>query len=495
MKLFIAEPGVERLKILIVSAEVAPFAKVGGLADVAGALPKALARMGHDVKVILPLYKMIETDPRWNLKVIGDDFDVHVNPNWVKRSHLKEVVHEGVTFQFVGTDDWFVHSVDSQSLYQPGGDHHLYFSCAVLKAMEHQNWIPDVVHGNDWHVGLLPVIMREKSGSHWDKVASVYTIHNFAYQGEFGTEVLDKLDLPYHLYNSDQLETWGNVNFMKSGMVFADRVNTVSETYAREIQTPEFGCALEGLTQHLSKRGMLWGVLNGIDMDTFDPSTDVDLPANFSAADLAGKAVCRAELMKEIGLEPIEGAPLFGIVSRMSRQKGLDLIMEAAPELFKLPIQLVIQGLGEPLIMEGLRELERQYPKHFRFLERFDAPLAQRVYAGSDAFLMPSKFEPCGLGQLIAMRYGTVPVVRATGGLADTVHDAQNGFSFKEPTAVQLLATVKRCLKTWKKPEEWHKLQLHGMHGDYGWHGPAKRYEAMYNEAISSRQTSEAMSA
>lgn len=483
------------MKILIVSAEVAPFAKVGGLADVAGALPKALSKMGHDVRVIMPLYRMIETDPRWKLFAVGEKFDVEVNPRWIKSSQLKQTVLDGVTFQFVGTDDWFTHSVDSQSLYQPGGDHHLYFTCAVLKALEHQDWIPDVIHGNDWHLGLLPVLMREKAGPKWDKVATVYTIHNFAYQGEFGTEILDKLQLPHSLYNEHQMETWGNVNFMKSGMVFSDRVNTVSETYALEIQTPEFGCTLEGLTQHLAKQGCLSGILNGIDTDAFNPATDPDLPANYSADDVSGKAVCRAKLLQEVGMKPIKGAPLFGIVSRMSSQKGLDLIMDAAPALFELPVQLVIQGLGEPPIVAGLKELEQRYPKHFRFLERFDAPLAQRVYAGSDAFLMPSKFEPCGLGQMIAMRYGTIPVVRATGGLADTVHDGVNGFRFRHMDAMEMLAAIERCVNAFHDPAEWTKLQQFGMRGDYSWQASALRYEELYEQAIATRHPAKALSA
>jgi starch synthase len=476
------------MKILIVSVEVAPFAKVGGLADVAGALPKALQKLGHDVRLAMPLYKMIEDDARWTVKPMIDKLDVTMGSKWSKTAVVKQTDLEGVPVMLIGTDQWFPLSVDSASVYQPGGMQHVFLSQAILTACEELNWIPDVIHCNDWHTGFLPVILREKATGVWDRVASIYTIHNLAYQGEFGIEVLDALDLPHSLFNPNQLETYGRVNFLKAGAVFSDRVNTVSPNYAREILTPQYGCRLEGLMQHLAMEGRLSGILNGIDTDVFDPATDPDLPFHFSAESPENKAKCRAALLKELKMKPIEGAPVIGMVSRLSSQKGMDMVLESAESMLSLPTQLVVQGLGEPDIAEGFRQLEKRFPKQVRFIERFDAPLAERVYAGCDAFLMPSKFEPCGLGQLIAMRYGTVPVVRSTGGLADTVFDGLNGFVFHHQEPMEMLAAIERMQCTFEDPTRWTEIQSAGMHADFGWAKSALAYEDLYDEAISDRR-------
>lgn len=471
------------MKILIVSAEAAPFAKVGGLADVAGALPKALRELGHDARLVMPLYRMIETDPRWALHTSIPDFEVRMNDHWTKRARFVQTEHDGLPVGFIGTDEWFTNSLSSESLYQPGGDMHLFFSAAVLKAMEELEWIPDVIHVNDWHTGFVPVLMRTRESEKWCNTASVFTIHNLAYQGEFGVEALDALGLPHSLNHYEHTEAYGRVNFLKAGCVYSERVNTVSENYAREIQTPEYGARLDGLMRHLSSQGKLSGILNGIDTDVFNPETDGDIPFHFSAADPSNKAEDRRALLQEIGLPEIPGVPVFGVVSRLSSQKGLDLIVEAAETLFSLPIQLIVQGLGEPPIAEALRGLEKRYPNNFRFLERFDAPLAQRVYAGCDGFLMPSKFEPCGLGQLIAMRYGTVPVVRSTGGLADTVFEGINGFAFEKADTASLIAAVSRAKATYVQHNAWHQLVEAGMRADHGWRASAEKYVKLYESA------------
>ncbi|MEZ0327815.1 MAG: glycogen synthase [Fimbriimonas sp.] len=483
------------MKILFVSAEVAPFAKVGGLADVAGALPKALKEQGHDVRIVMPLYRMIEEDPRWELATTLDAFEVTMSQAWRKTASFKETEHDGLPIGFIGTDEWFNQSDGSDTIYQPGGMQHLFFSEAVLTAMEDLEWIPDVVHCNDWHTGFLPVLMREKHARVWDQVGTVFTIHNFAYQGDFGIEVLDALDLPRSLYNPEQVEAWGRVNFVKAGCVYADQVNTVSETYAKEIQTPEYGCKLDGLMRHLHGLGRLRGILNGIDTDVFNPATDANLPKNYSLQNFEGKAECKMALLQEVGLKPIKGAPLFGVVTRISSQKGIHLIMEAARAMFTLPVQLIIQGLGEPDMCEALRALVEKYPKHFRYIQRFDAPLAQRVYAGSDAFLMPSVFEPCGLGQMIAMRYGSVPVVRKTGGLADTVFEGHNGFVFDRIAPMDLLAALVRAHEAYQEPQRWKQLVQEGMSQDLTWDLSARLYVRMYQDAARSRHLVQAKTA
>ncbi len=483
------------MKILFVSAEVAPFAKVGGLADVAGALPKALKALGHDVRIVMPLYQMIEDDPRWELVTTLESFDVTMSAAWRKTATFKETEHEGLPIGFIGTDAWFPISTGSDSIYQPGGMQHLFFSEAVLTAMEDLDWIPDVVHCNDWHTGFLPVLMREKHADVWDQVACTFTIHNFAYQGDFGIEILDSLDLPRSLYNPEKVEAWGRVNFLKAGCVYADQVNTVSETYAQEIQTQEYGCKLDGLMRHLHGLGRLRGILNGIDTQVFNPETDANLPANYSLERFEGKATCKKALLEEVGMKPIDGAPLFGVVTRISSQKGIHLVMEAARAMFTLPIQLIIQGLGEPDMCEALRALEEKHPKNFRYIQRFDAPLAQRVYAGSDGFLMPSVFEPCGLGQMIAMRYGTVPVVRKTGGLADTVFEGTNGFVFERIAPMDLLAAVLRAHEAYQCLQIWQELVETGMAQDLSWSQSAKAYVRMYQDAVRARHNVQALSA
>jgi starch synthase len=463
------------VRILFVSAEVAPYAKVGGLADVAAGLPKELSRMGHEVRVVTPLYRMIEDDPRWSLSDVAE-FDVRMNTNWSKRAIVKELVAEGVRYTFIGTDEWFPNSVNSETVYQPGALPHLFFSEAVIQASHRLQWQPAVVHCNDWHTGFLPVLMKEK---YQDRVRTVLTIHNFAYQGEFGTEILRDLDLPDSLFTTEGVEAWGKVNFMKAGCVYADAVNTVSPNYAGEIQTRKFGEGLDGLTRELAGRGKLTGILNGIDTSVFDPACDPAIAQGYSADDLSGKSTCRRELLSELGLTSSQGVPLVGIVTRISSQKGLDLVIEAAKVLFDLPVQIVIQGLGDPTLVEALECLQLKQPDKFRFINRFDADLAQRVYSGSDAFLMPSRFEPCGLGQMIAMRYGTVPIVRKTGGLADTVDEGITGFVFDEENPMDLIAAVARCASAFRS-ETWRIIQQNCMRRDFGWHASALEYVKLY---------------
>lgn len=476
------------MKILVVSVEVSPLAKVGGLADVAGALPKALHKLGHDVRIAMPLYRMIEEDPAWRVTPWVDRMTVTMSRHWSKQATVKRTELEDVPVMLIGTDEWYPLAIDSTTLYQPGGMMHLFLCQAVFEACEKLDWIPDVIHCNDWHTGFLPVILREKMRGVWENVASLFTIHNLAYQGEFGMEVLDALDLPRSLYNSDQLEAYGYVNFLKAGMVFSDRVNTVSPTYAKEILTPQYGCRLEGLTQHLAEEGRLSGILNGLDTEVFDPETDPDLPKNFSADNPSNKRTCREALLKGLRMKPIDGAPVIGMVSRLSSQKGMDMVVRAAEPMLSLPTQLIVQGLGEPPIAHGFRDLQERFPKQVRFVERFDAPHAQLIYGGADAFLMPSAFEPCGLGQQIAMRYGTIPVVRATGGLADTVFEGCNGFVFQHQEPMEMLAAIERMHAVFRNKKRWAEIQSMGMHEDFGWERSAHKYVTLYNEAVADRR-------
>ncbi|MHB8635469.1 MAG: glycogen synthase [Fimbriimonadaceae bacterium] len=471
------------MRVLFVAVEVAPFAKVGGLADVVGSLPKALRALGHDVRVVMPDYGMIDRGHHGPIKPILKNIAVPLNPEWSVKANVREVDHEGVPVYLLSGGGYF-RSVDrSEAIYTPGLDQYLFFSAAVLHILAPLGWMPDVVHCHDWHTGFVPVLMRERFAADFAQTAAVFTIHNLAYQGEFDLDVLDKLSLPRTLFNPHQVEAWGRVNFLKAGSAFANRVNTVSPTYAKEILSPSYGANLDGFMRNLADRGRLSGILNGIDRQMFNPATDPDLPAHFSANDLGGKVICKSALLAELGMEPIAGAPLLGVVSRMSSQKGMDLIAETARELFEIPVQLVILGAGEPAIVEALTRISKENPQHLRYVDGFNLPLGARIYGACDGFLMPSAFEPCGLGQMISRRYGALPLVRATGGLADTVTDSVDGFVFHQRSPEEFVATVRKLTAAYANPKRWGRLVRHVMALDAGWDRSALEYERLYEAA------------
>ena len=471
------------MKILFVSVEFAPFAKVGGLADVAGSLPKALKALGHDVRIVMPAYGM----------VVGSDakpvesLTTHVNAHDSYSTKVYKDAIGDVPVVMINCDEFFKQTQKSEELYAYGKEAYLYFSAAVIQQCESEGWIPDVVHANDWHTGFLPVFIREKASPKWDNTASIFTIHNLKYQGEFDKDTLRQAGLPESLFTMEKLETFGGVNFIKSACVYADKVNTVSPSYADEITTPEYGAGQWGLMGAMRKSGKLSGILNGIDTEFFNPTQDPVIAAPFNSNDLSGKAKCKEALQTEFGLPTGTGAPLLGIVSRLSDQKGFDLIIKQAYGMLALGCQFFALGTGDPWAAEQLRQLQEDWPDQVRFIERYDAPLANKIYAGSDMFLMPSAFEPCGLGQMIACAYGTVPIVRQTGGLADSIFDGKNGFVFEEKSARVLLDTIQRALSVYKSGPEWEALVQRCMNTDFSWDKSAKLYVELYMHALQSR--------
>ncbi len=439
------------MRILLATAEAAPFAKVGGLADVAGALPKALKALGHDVRLIMPCYRMIEENPRYAVQETLPPFDVPIHWQYSERASVKETRLDGdIPVYLIRSDLYFQGAVNSQTLYVSEPEPYIFFNRSVMEAIPRlaPAWEPDVLHCNDWHTGLAPIYLDlyYRGVPAWRDTARVFTIHNLAYQGAYNRHYLWRAGLPEDLFRYDRLEFYGQVNFMKGGLIYSELSNTVSETYAAEIQTPEYGAGLEGLLRHLAAQNRLTGIVNGIDYEEFDPATDPRIASRYSAADPAGKQACKQALQKEFALPVDAGALLIGIVSRLADQKGLDLVAEAAWQMLERPVQFIILGTGDPRYENLFRDLEGRYPSRFKAYIGFDANLAQRIYAGSDLFLMPSRFEPCGLGQLISLRYGTIPLVRATGGLADTVEDygtgAGDGFVFHDYDAGALLHTL-----------------------------------------------------
>lgn len=484
------------LRILIVSSEVAPFAKVGGLADVAGSLPKALATLGegelaNDVRVVMPRYRRIA-----NAKYVTDfpvDMGHRQETAIIRESFIEAKLgdaHALVPVYFVDNHHYF--NRDGIYAYGDDAERYSFFCKAVLDMLPKLDWQPDVIHCNDWQTAAIPFLLKVKyaqqNPAFYRKIATVYTIHNLQYQGAFDRSVLKLLGVGDEFFHPGALEFWGQVNFMKAGLIYADVLNTVSRTYAQEIQTPEYGERLEGVLGSRSRD--LYGIVNGLNYHEFNPRTDPRLVANYDKDFLGAKAENRAELQREMGL-PVTDTPVIGLVSRLVSQKGLDILGEAMEGLLTEDIQFIVLGTGDPHYEELFRGLAQRYHQKCAVEIGFNGVLAQRIYAGSDFFLMPSRFEPCGLGQLIAMRYGTIPIVRATGGLADTVHDfdrypeAGNGFVFTEYTAGALLDASRRGLKLYReRPEAWRNLVRRVMEADYSWSKSAASYVELYQRAI-----------
>jgi starch synthase len=486
------------LKILMVVSECSPFAKTGGLADVAGALPKALQALGHDVRLILPYYSRKIEAERFGLKPLPGLLDVSIGSGEGAHqltAHLFETRLPGssVPVYLVGHHSFF----DREELYRTeDGDYEdnaerfAFFCRAVLGTCKHLDFAPQVFHCNDWHTALLPAYLKTlyARDPFFHASATVFTIHNLAYQGVFGREALEVAGLPASSFRPDRMEFYGQLNFMKAGLTYSDLLNTVSARYAQEVQTSEYGFGLEGVLQ--DRATDLKGIVNGIDTEEWDPQTDRHLPRTYSPGDLSGKAEAKRALLAEMGLEHQPDAALLGMVSRLDSQKGFDLLAEVMDYVMNLNIHFVLLGTGEKKYHELFQRIKEHYPERAAINLTFDGALAHRIQAGSDIFLMPSKFEPCGLNQFIALRYGTVPVVRSTGGLADSVTDYDpkegtgNGFVFHEYASMPFFNAVKRAVEAYADQALWKKLMLRGMEGDYSWTASAARYVELYERAI-----------
>jgi starch synthase len=460
----------------MVASEAAPFAKTGGLADVLGALPSALARLGDEVAVLLPFYRgisLLASSPILRLPV-------QVGPHGYSVA-IHEVVRHKVRYLFADCPPLF----DRDGIYGVGGgdfpDNHIRFAvlCQAALGVARSVFRPDVFHAHDWQAGLLPVYVRESLALDptFFGVRCVFTIHNLGYQGSFPASAIADLGLDRRLFHSEGLEFYGQLNFLKAGIVWSDAVNAVSPTYAREIQTPEFGFGLDGLLR--SRASKLTGILNGVDYDEWNPETDPYLPTNYSAQDLAGKRLCKETLLEEMGLPDAADRPLIGIVSRFAHQKGIDLVAQIAPHL---DATLVVLGSGEASLEHAFRSLAQGFPDRIAARIGYNEGLAHRIEAGADMFLMPSRYEPCGLNQIYSLRYGTVPIVRATGGLEDTV-DAQTGFKFHN----DLAGAVDTALKAFQDPEAWAARMRQGMAKDFSWTASAVDYQKLYSKGRTQR--------
>lgn len=474
----------EGLKILFLAAEAVPFAKVGGLADVAGALPKALRALGHDVRLMIPRYGSIRSD-QFHFERVGKPFPVPLGPR-EEMVHMVTATVDGLPVYLLW-DEKFFSPRDRIYGFDDDPQRFTFFSRAVVASLPVMGWIPDIIHANDWHTAPVPTwlayegrYMRE-----YRDVASVFTIHNIAYQGACGRLILTFARMEYvkHL----DVEPAGQVNWMAQGIANADIITTVSPQYVRDILETEAGAGLSPLLRRRQDR--LFGILNGIDTDYWNPATDPHLRQSYDLSRLRLRAVNKTALQQEVRLPARLETPLIGMVTRLDAIKGVDLLEPVLEQLLQGDVQFVLLGTGDPEYHQMMESLQARFPDKVRAFLRFDEPLAHRIYAGCDLFLMPSRFEPCGLGQMIAMHYGAVPVVHKTGGLADTVldyherPDRATGFAFDAYTSEACIDALERALRVYRDREAWAAIQARGMKADFSWKGSAQKYVDIYQRA------------
>jgi len=478
------------MHVVMVASEMAPFAKTGGLADVVGALPKALVRLGHRVSVFMPLYRGIDVGAGERL----GELPLPGAPGGRSAGFVSLDLEDGVRVLFVDQPSLF----DRAGLYGEGNldyaDNRWRFALLATAALEYQRVRgerPDVFHCHDWQAGLVPVLLKTRYDDDpvLGRSATLFTIHNLAYQGRFPLDTLAALGLPWHLGSSDALEFHGDISYMKGGLLFSEVLNTVSPRYAAEIQGAEMGAGLDGV---LRSRGTdLFGILNGVDYEAWDPAHDPHIARTYSSDDLSGKAECKRALIREYGLPSEPELPLLGVTSRLVAAKGLDVVTTAWWDLLQRPLRMVVLGSGEPAIEDGFRALAARAPDRFGVRFGYDEPLAHRIEAGADAFLVPSRYEPCGLTQLYSLRYGTPPIVRATGGLADTVEHFDpvtgrgTGFRFETPDGTGLIWAIDQALAAYGDAPSWQRLMRNGMARDYSWRRSAEGYVSLYELARS----------
>ena len=477
------------MKILFAASESVPFVKTGGLADVVGALAPVLAKQGHDVRVIIPDFSAIPQEYTSKMTHVCD-FEVQLG--WRRQyCGIEKLEQDGVIWYFMDNKYYF----GRPYIYGMGGDEYErfgFFCRGILNMLPLIDFQPDVIHAHDWQSGFVPALLKIQYAHlpFYQEIRTVFTIHNLQYQGIFGIrEVQDVLGLGDSLWTDDKLECFGCANFMKAALVYSDVITTVSPSYSEEIQTAYYGERLDGLLR--ARKNNLKGVLNGIDIDDYNPASDDRIVRPFTVDDLSGKAECKRALQEELGLEVRSDVPVIGMVGRLSNQKGLDLVDYVIADIMRQDVQLVVLGMGEGRYFNLFSWAEGEYKGRIAARFTMDHGLAHRIYAGCDMFLMPSQFEPCGLSQMIAMRYGTVPIVRETGGLRDTVLSYNeysgngNGFTFFNYNAHDMLHTIERAVDYYQHHQDiWKLLQHRGMTGDYSWTHSAEAYMRLYQDLV-----------
>jgi starch synthase len=487
------------LRVLFVTPEAVPFAKTGGLADVAGALPKYLQPLGCDLRLVMPYYRMVKKTGG-PIQHLGEEMEVTVGGETIQVDLYQGQLDQEIPVYFIGREEFY----DREHLYgTPKGDYFdnaerfIFFSKAALLLCRYLGFSPDIIHHHEWQTGLISAYLKSiyREDPLFSHTAVVFTIHNIAYQGLFRKEKFWLTGLPQEMYNPEGIEFWERINLMKAGIVYTDVINTVSRRYSKEIQTPEFGYGLEGI---LSKRKEdLYGIINGVDYTEWDPSHDPHLVAHYDSNDLSGKRACKKDLLKEFHLPAsLEKVPLLAMISRLADQKGFDLLAEILEELFTLDVGFVLLGTGEQKYHDLFHQVASKYPQKAGIRIAYDDGLAHKIEAGADLFLMPSKYEPCGLNQIYSLKYGTIPLVRATGGLDDTIVNYDpatrtgNGFKFNRYDAKEFLNQIKVAISFFSQPKHWKQLLQNAMAADFSWQRSAEAYLQLYRKALKKREIS-----
>lgn len=489
----------DKLNILFAASEAVPFAKTGGLADVAGALPKALRALGHDVRVVMPRYYIVDRE-KYDLKMQEGALGVPMGIMGEQWAGVCEGRLPGtdIPVYFIEHEGYFGRAGlydENGRGYSDNDNRFLFFSRAVMQLAKKLHFRPDIIHANDWHTAAIPVLLNTVYAFDPDfaNAGSMLTIHNLQHQGKFYRGAMDVFGIGWEHYNADELEEFEGINLLKGGIVHADAVTTVSRRYAAEIRTADFGWGLEGLIDSIGYK--LYGILNGVDYDEWSPVNDPFIPAAFDSGEMEGKTACKTALQAEFSLPERPEVPLIGMVGRLAEQKGIALVAESIHALLEMDVQIVMLGAGEKWAEAFFGDIARQYPEKFGCFIGYRNDLAHRIEAGSDLFLMPSLFEPCGLNQIYSLRYGSLPIVRSTGGLDDTIENYHNdqthgtGFKFHDATADALINTVRWAVHTWyNDPEGIERMRHNAMHQRFDWDGAAREYEVVYRKIVQGRE-------
>ena len=484
----------DKLRVLFLSPEAVPFAKTGGLADVAGALPAALKQLGVDVRLVLPLYRIVR-EGNFETRPLLDKLEVPLGKVKLTAHVLEAKTADDIPVYLIERDDMY----DRPNLYgNARGDYYdnlerfTFFAHASLRIAEAISFKPDVIHCHDWQAGLVPALLKGpySDASTFSGTSTVFTIHNIGYQGIFPDEKLSVTGLPKsHFFHPEGLEFWGEMSLLKAGILYSEAITTVSPKYAEEIQSPKYGMGMEGVLKHRS--ASLHGILNGVDYRLWDPEGDSHIAAKYSAQKMQGKGQCKEALIEEMGLDPsLQERPLLAMVSRLDAQKGLDLVVKILGEILAMDVGLIVLGSGDEKIQQAIQRAAEKNPGRVGLFIGFNEPLAHRIMAGADVFLIPSRYEPCGLTQMYALKYGTVPVVRSTGGLDDTIVQFDpkkgegNGFKCGSYDPVSFFATIRKAVDLFQNAEAWKKLIANGMKADFSWDRSAQRYLELYHTVI-----------
>jgi starch synthase len=482
----------QKLKILLASSEVHPYAKTGGLADIAGSLPKALKQLGHDVRVIMPKYKSVAKCPL-GIHPVGLDIDVPIGGVRKKGFLFLGSLNENIPIYFVANDTYYFRDHiygTPQGDYPDNAQRFIFFCRSVLEVCKSLGFQPDIIHCNDWQTGLVPAYLKTVyARDRWfQNTRTIFSVHNLGYQGNFPSSALKTAGLPFSVYTPDGVEFFNHFSFLKTGLVYADLLTTVSPTYAKEIQTETFGFKMDGVLRQRSKE--LFGILNGVDTLEWNPQLDPCIETNYGPKSLKGKLACKKALADLFSLKVNDKIPLLAMVTRLSGQKGIELIIKAMEDILAAGAAFVVLGSGDPEYENYFLQMQKRYPHQIGVHIGFDETLAHKILAGSDLLLMPSQYEPCGLTQMYSLRYGTVPVVRSVGGLQDSIKEFNGktlkgtGFKFKKFTVDPFLLTVKKALSLYQNKKHWRRLMLNGMEADHSWDRAARKYSQVYMRAL-----------